>query len=331
MRKLVPIIAFFLPVFIFGSTLMLGRQNEEWHVVTAEAAEPDDNLVLGTQTEDQSAKINSVTAESYFGPAGLFTAEEMFAVLGVEIFPQDVVTAFPNPSLGVGSALKVYRAQAVLVADAGNETLLRSWAPTVGEFLQEQAIEVGAEDVVEPSSDSNYLTANRLTPVKITITRVEETDVVVSEKIPFETVEQKDATLEKGLTRVDQAGKNGVKELTYHVRRENGEEVSRVLIDTEITAKPQTKIVAIGTKVVVLGTGSATWYTKSLNHVAAHNTIPRGTRVRVINTANGKSTVVTVVGGGLRGAEIDLSYDAFSEIGDPSAGRLPIRVEKIYE
>lgn len=312
---------------------MLSKQGERWLVAPAQAEGLVNSAVAGVSVEAQvqAERIKNVEPESYFGPVGLTSLTEMLQALQVTVNQEDIVTAFPDPSYGSGSVIKIYRAQTVKLRDGKKELNYRTWQPTIQDLLNEVNVELGDQDIINPFLETNIQTAERTKPVSITITRVQETDVLVKEVIEFETIEKKDSELEKGTTKVEQAGVNGVREKTYHVRREDGEEVSRQLTKTEVTKKPVTKIVRIGTKIKVYGTGTATWYTKSLNHVAAHNTIPRGTKVRVVNTSNGKSTVVTVVGGGLAGAEIDLSYDAFSEIGSPSAGRLPVRVEKVYD
>lgn len=281
---------------------------------------------------DQGPNLGGVTPETYQAPITAADSQQFLQSQNITLFPEDVIKSFPNLNLGVGGQVMVYRAQAVLVHDGNHDQLLHTWQPSVGEALSEGQIELGDKDQISLSLDSPVLTSQRLVPVEVTITRVEETNVVVKEKIAYQTVTKNDNTLEKGVKQVTQKGVNGVKALTYLVRRENGVEVSRKLVDTEVEQTAQNEIVVVGTKVKVYGTGSATWYTKQLNHVAANNNLPRGTKVKVVNLNNGKSTIVTVVGGGLyTDAAIDLSYDAFAEIGDPAAGRLAVRLEKVYE
>ncbi|MCQ4312859.1 septal ring lytic transglycosylase RlpA family protein [Pseudomonas stutzeri] len=63
---------------------------------------------------------------------------------------------------------------------------------------------------------------------------------------------------------------------------------------------------------------------------AAHRTLPFGTRVKVINTRNGKSVVVRINDRGpfVRGRIIDLSKSAFERIGSTRSGVIPVRLEK---
>jgi rare lipoprotein A len=63
---------------------------------------------------------------------------------------------------------------------------------------------------------------------------------------------------------------------------------------------------------------------------AASNVLPRGTKVTVVNPANGKSVTLTINDSGIKGrAIIDLSFDAFAALGGTKAqGIMTVRVEK---
>jgi peptidoglycan lytic transglycosylase len=65
------------------------------------------------------------------------------------------------------------------------------------------------------------------------------------------------------------------------------------------------------------------------DHTAAHKTLPLGTRVRVTNLANGKSTEVTIIDRGpyARDRIIDLSSAAAEELGMKSKGTVRVRLE----
>ena len=64
---------------------------------------------------------------------------------------------------------------------------------------------------------------------------------------------------------------------------------------------------------------------------AAHKTLPCGTKVRVTNSRNGKSVVVTINDRGpfVRGRIIDLSKAAASEIGMISSGVAPVSIDRL--
>lgn len=62
---------------------------------------------------------------------------------------------------------------------------------------------------------------------------------------------------------------------------------------------------------------------------AAHRSLPLGTRVRVTNTANGRSVVVRIADRGpfIRGRSIDLSNSAAQAVGMTEAGLAKVRME----
>ena len=62
---------------------------------------------------------------------------------------------------------------------------------------------------------------------------------------------------------------------------------------------------------------------------AAHRTLPFGTRVRVTNTANGRSVVVRIADRGpfIHGRSIDLSHSAAQAVGMTETGLAKVRME----
>src|SRR5699024_8097797 len=69
-----------------------------------------------------------------------------------------------------------------------------------------------------------------------------------TEEIEFEEERINDSTLEKGKTKVKQAGQNGEKEVIYEVTYSNGKETSRSIKNEVIAKDPVNKIILIGTK-----------------------------------------------------------------------------------
>jgi rare lipoprotein A (peptidoglycan hydrolase) len=167
--------------------------------------------------------------------------------------------------------------------------------------------------------------------MQIKINRVAKTTVIVPEAVEYKTVKKSNPNIEKGNKKILQAGANGSKNKYYLVTRQDGVEVSRVFQKSEITKDPVDEIVEVGTKIVTYGSGTATWYKRNQTMVAAHNSLPKGTKVKVINTSNGKSVVVTIDDRGIQGsAIIDLSSDAFAAIASLGSGVANVRIEKYY-
>jgi rare lipoprotein A len=76
--------------------------------------------------------------------------------------------------------------------------------------------------------------------------------------------------------------------------------------------------------------GVASYY-DAAGLTAAHRTLPFGTRVRVTNTANGRSVVVRISDRGpfIRGRSIDLSHSAAAAVGMTEVGLAKVRMEVI--
>ena len=136
-----------------------------------------------------------------------------------------------------------------------------------------------------------------------------------TEAVPFKTVEQPDATLPKGQTKVVQEGVNGEQIVFSEVTTVDGKQSSKV-IKTSITKQPVDKVIAIGTKEEVAPTPAVTPTTKvtptegekassvvvTSTEVVPFQTItqndatlPKGQTKVVQKGANGKRTILTEV------------------------------------
>jgi len=267
--------------------------------------------------------------EEFF--SGASASEEIEGIikdLDVVLYDEDKISVFPDPKIGIGSRIKLERAPKIVVKDGKRTKDYRSWALTVGEFLSEKGIELGVDDKTNFRQDSRIFDNSELIITRVAITQIKE-----KELIDFKTIKKEDSNMEKGLSRIAQKGAKGEKELTYEVRREDGEEVERRLLNSEITKQPIEEIVYIGTKVVVYGIGEASFDNTVSGMVATCNLVSKGTEIKVVNLSNGRSITVTSIGKGLTSARIiDLSPQAFQALG-ASLGQgiiRSVRLEKVY-
>ncbi|MFY9484409.1 MAG: G5 domain-containing protein [Patescibacteria group bacterium] len=262
--------------------------------------------------------------ETYYGSPVFTDLKAMIADRQIALNPEDEVRYFPDPELGLGSTIKVYRATPVTVIDAAKSTNFRTFKKTVREFLDEKGIEVGDKDKLSPGFDTSLKPEMTIEIIRVTVTQV-----TTNEPIDFKTVTKEDATINRGISNVTQPGKKGNRKKVFEVTRENTKEVSRKKLSEEVTVQPVDEIVVVGTKEVVLGQGSATWYNfpPHAPGTAAHNTLKRGTIVRVTALSSGKSVVVKVIGGGIQGAGvIDLHPDDFQQLAPLGAGVIQVKV-----
>jgi len=226
-----------------------------------------------------------------------------------------------------GGVIFIDRAPTITVVDGKRIRVVRSWTTTVSDLVTEQKIpEIGKDDRISP--DLASAVTDKMT---ITIVRVQETDIIVTQVINYQTVTKDDPNRFRGEPDIiQQDGKNGQKVLTYHVRREDGIEVSRKLTKTDTTAAVN-KIILHATKLKIgrIMSGKASWY--SSKYQAASHVLPRGTNVRVTNTANGKSVIIQIQDYMESDDKIiDLRPDIFQQLGVPlSAGIQTVKVEEV--
>lgn len=290
-----------------------------WHgpVGLARAAEQSTEdegaRVLGASTDDRPYSL--FPPEEYHGPALTYSLEEMLAKLGVTVAPEDIVSAFPDPRFGIGSQITIYRATPVELTDWGKKKVYRTWQRTVEDFLAEQAIELGDNDTLSAAPTAELELANNT--AKLTITRVAITEVKVKEKIAFKKIEKEDPEMLRGQVKVT-PGSNGERIKTFQVRRENGVEVSRKLLNNEVIKEPTDEIRIVGTKVLIgeTYTGRASWFKYDSTKVASDH-FERGTQLRITNLDNGK--VIFVKNDGCicddNGYLVDLHPDHFTALG----------------
>ena len=99
-----------------------------------------------------------------------------------------------------------------------------------------------------------------LVGTKPVVTEVEK-EFTETQSIPFETVKENDATLEKGVEKEKTAGETGEKTITYKAKFKDDKEVAntRTKVKEEVTKQPVNKVVLVGTKektIVPGGTGA---------------------------------------------------------------------------
>lgn len=247
--------------------------------------------------------------------------------LDVMIYPEDKISVFPDLYMDMGGKITIERAPKITLIDGKKKSVLRSWSGTVGDLFTEKNIELGQDDKVSLALADTIQEGS-----EIKINRVAKTVIVEKKEIKYATIKKYDPELEKGNKKLETKGANGSKDVSYQVIRVDGEEVSRSVIDTKVTKEATDEVLIIGTKVITYGSGKATWYNRNQTMVAAHNSLPKGTKVRVVNTTNGKSVVVTIDDRGIQtDAIIDLSSDAFKQLASLGQGTIKnVRIEKYY-
>ena len=114
--------------------------------------------------------------------------------------------------------------------------------PGVDEELTDNKTITITKDEVQKKADITYLSENEiLESYKSIVEKV----ITVEEEIPFETV-TKDVSNGGDLQdRVVQAGQNGIKEVTYRIKYQNGNEIEKTKVSEVVTKEPVDKIVEV--------------------------------------------------------------------------------------
>ncbi|MDH4358720.1 MAG: G5 domain-containing protein [Candidatus Berkelbacteria bacterium] len=233
-------------------------------------------------------------------------------------------------NLGVGAIQVIFHAPEYKVTDAGRATYVRSFKAKVGGVIADGGIVLAKEDMVKPSLDS-------LAQRDIEITRVSIAEIEEFETISYQTKEIEDSNLERGLKRVEKAGRTGKKKHVFKVRRENGLEVARDLIRSEVVEKPEDRVIRIGTKVVVLSSVRGYATATNLSNAVVSANYRRGTLIRITNLANGVSIFKTVnytwgIASPPDGVVLDLSWNILDELKFSGQGKGPmVLVEEIKQ
>jgi len=170
------------------------------------------------------------------------TVAEALVESQVTLGPADEIAPAVQDLLQKQQTIVVTRAVAVQVAvDDGKKDLLTT-KKTVKAVLEQAGLTLGQLDKIKPAIESE-VTAGLV----IEITRVKEDLTTQRVSIPFTTLKRDDGTLELGLTKVVQAGENGIKEIKYRVTYENSKKAKTIEVSSKVIKQPVSRIVAYGT------------------------------------------------------------------------------------
>lgn len=123
-----------------------------------------------------------------------------------------------------------------------------SVTPNIDEELSDNKTITITKGSTKTNSDEDYMSAEE---ILASYTQIVEKVVTEEVEIPYETV-TKDVSNGSSTTqnRVVQKGENGLKRVTYRIRYQNGAEIEKTEISSEIIKEPVDKIVEVRTKQV---------------------------------------------------------------------------------
>ncbi|EAG6633913.1 resuscitation-promoting factor [Listeria monocytogenes] len=163
--------------------------------------------------------------------------------------PQDVLNVALDTKLKNGLEVNINRAIQLSLQNGAKKDTVWTTKTKVSDLLAEKNIKLDQNDRVSPAKDSNL--KEKMT---VEVTYVNSKAEKKNEQVKFETVYKEDDSLNKGVEKVVQEGKNGKKVVEYKVTFENGKEKKRDVIKENVTSNKTDKVVVRGTKEKVVAT-----------------------------------------------------------------------------
>ena len=141
-----------------------------------------------------------------------------------------------------GTRIVVSNPKELTIAADGKSKTLTSTAPTVGAALKEAGVELDTNDEVEPAVGELLSDGDQ---VKVTRIELADKTEVVDIEQPVEYKDDK--TMEKGTTKILDPGQEGRAREHVLITEADGQERSRLVLDSSQLSAPETRIVARGT------------------------------------------------------------------------------------
>lgn len=257
------------------------------------------------------------------------TVSDLLNEQKISLSEHDVIFPDKNEKIQNGSRVMIMRAKQIIIKEGGNISKLVTLQNTVEQAIWENKnIKLDEDDITMP--ERKALVTSGMT---ITVTHVLVKEEIKNLDIDYKTVTNEDDKLGWRIKKVTQKGEVGIKEIKYKVVYNDGKEISRKILETNIAKDPIDEIVTQGTYVKTgkVSTGAASWYAYTGEMCAANPWLPLGSYVKVTNKDNGKSVIVKINDRGPFGAGriIDLDKVAFAKIASLGQGVANVKMEVV--
>ncbi|NMB46945.1 MAG: DUF348 domain-containing protein [Firmicutes bacterium] len=164
---------------------------------------------------------------------------------GIALDQGDLVEPALGQKLIRGMEIRVKRSFPVVLVVDGTHRTVRFTGGSVGELLEQQGVQLGELDRVEPDT-MQAVVADQ----SIRVIRVTTNEVTLEEEIPNGSKKWAEPTLEKGKTKIVRKGQPGLREKIYEVTYEDGQETDSKLVMTRVVRDPRDEIIGVGTREV---------------------------------------------------------------------------------
>ncbi|MFB0917849.1 MAG: G5 domain-containing protein [Clostridiaceae bacterium] len=184
--------------------------------------------VDGVKTEYKTLQTN----------VGAFLKEK-----GIELDVQDYLDKPFTTALNKEDSVKIKRKMEVAVTADGRTVTYITTGDTVRDLLAKEYINVGPMDKMSLSTETELTNG-----LALKIVRVTQNEEIKKTEIPFETVEELDKTLDKGIEKIGTEGVKGENTTVLKHTYEDGALVNTETLSDSVTKEPVNKVILIGDK-----------------------------------------------------------------------------------
>ncbi|MBZ0307337.1 MAG: ubiquitin-like domain-containing protein, partial [Anaerolineae bacterium] len=158
------------------------------------------------------------------------------------LYVADKVNPPLDTPLSEGMTIEIIRSRPVTIFMDSRSMVTRTTAATVQVALAELGIVLSGLDYVIPHETAAFDSTIR-------IVRVMETFEIVEESLPYRTLMRPDENLPLDTRMTLQIGENGLLKKRFRVRVEDGQVISRILMDSWVENAPIDEVVTYGTQI----------------------------------------------------------------------------------
>ncbi|GAA0353348.1 3D domain-containing protein [Bacillus horti] len=171
------------------------------------------------------------------------TVQELLQKLGIAYTYQDQIDPELNTELESDMTITWKQAKQLSVIRYGTLESVWTTAQTVGEFIEEQGIELEDENIEVKPDPHHRLYSNQW----VEIAEVYETTEEEEFTVPYQTVRRDDPNMLQGQEKKVADGKDGLGKNVYQVSYRNGFQTQREKVETHVIEEKKDEIVAVGT------------------------------------------------------------------------------------
>lgn len=175
------------------------------------------------------------------------SVEEVLQDQGYPVSEEYTISVDPDKKVKDVDTIKVKKNAMGQIKVDGKSIDYKSAAETVGDLLGDNNIQYDDDDIVTPAP----ATALTTDISNVTIARIEVKEEAGEKDIPFESEEKENAELEEGTRNVVTQGVVGKADFVDKVTYQDGVEVKRENVSTNMKVEPVKEVVEIGTKKAV--------------------------------------------------------------------------------